>query len=117
MRKKVHSRLTVPTKWPKVQVTMISNRLENYAVAIGHVVKLSPSIGSSFSYKYSSDNNGNPVPAVVEKPKNKSPTTFLNSKHQCVADDVESDNHDKNDRKNSGGTLRQNETKRRQTES
>ena len=40
----------------------------------GQVVKLSLSIGTSFSYNFCSEPNGNPLPAVLKK-KNKSPGT------------------------------------------
>ena len=43
-------------------------------VSIGQVVKMSLSIGSSFSYNFCSEQNGNPLPAVVKK-KKKSPST------------------------------------------
>ena len=43
-------------------------------VNIGLAVKMSLSIGSSFSYDFCSEQNGNPLPAVVKK-KKKSPST------------------------------------------
>ena len=55
------------------------------SVAIGHVVKLSLNIGSSFSFNYSSEKNGNPLPAVVEKPKKKSRATLERDRQRRAA--------------------------------
>ena len=55
------------------------------SVAIGHVVKLSLDIGSSFSFNYSSENSGNSLPAVVEKPKKKSPATLQRDRQRRAA--------------------------------
>ena len=48
--------------------------LTKACVNIGQVVKMSLSIGTSFSYNFCSEPNGNPLPAVVKK-KNKSQAT------------------------------------------
>ena len=48
--------------------------LPKACVNIGQVVKMSLSIGTSFSYNFCSENNGSPLPAVVKK-KNKSEAT------------------------------------------
>ena len=57
------------------------------SVAIGHEVKLSMNIGSTFSFNYSSENNGSPLPAAVEKekPKKKSRATLQRDRQRRAA--------------------------------
>ena len=54
------------------------------SVAIGHVVKLSLKIGSSFSFNYCSDKNGNPLPAALG-PKKKSKATIERDRQRRAA--------------------------------